>query len=166
MDTALNHHATLFLQNAVCSVGISSTEKGILNSKAVLQMESVCKYVPILLRRAFYYYLELEKKFKGECSIPLVNPSSSIFKTYPKSDHLPLHPLLAVWCKPSPPLSWVPEQPHHVSLFCHPQTFSVLFQTKDIVILVKQARLCHSCSKRPKAFRPTSEPSSHSTPLF
>lgn len=61
LETALNHNANLFIQNAVCSVGISSTEKGILRLKAVLQRESMCKYAPTLLRRAFdllfTYYL-------------------------------------------------------------------------------------------------------------
>lgn len=117
METALNHNANLFIQNAVCSVGISSTEKGILRLKAVLPRESMCKYAPIFLRRAFdllfTYYLEFEKKFKGECSTPLVNPSGSISKYIQNptaGHHAHCQQVITI------PRLGLLQQPHHISL--------------------------------------------------
>lgn len=44
----------------------------------------------------------------NRCSNQLANPSGSIFRICPESDHFSAYPLLAVWCKLSPSLPWVP----------------------------------------------------------
>lgn len=102
-------------------------------------MESLYKYVSILLRKAFHYYLQFEKKTKGECSNLLVNPTCPTFKIYPQSDQFSSQPPLALWCRPSSSPTWFPQQLHHISLFCPHGSFLVILQT-GIVILVELAR--------------------------
>lgn len=115
-------------------------------------MESLYRYVSILLGRLFYH-LQLEKKTKGECSDPLVNPSGPTFNIYPEYDHFPSHLPLAVWCKPSPSPAWFLQQPHHISLFCHRESFLVILQT-SVVILLELARSHQShMFKAPKGLR-------------
>lgn len=102
-------------------------------------MESLYRDVSILRRRPFYYRVQLEKKTKRECSGSWVKPSGPAFNIYPEPDHFSSQLPQALGCKPSPAPAWFLQQPHHISLFCHRESFLVVLQT-GVVILVELAR--------------------------